>query len=255
MHEIAIRAAAEHGATLQAYLLGTVDFETALALQRRLHYDIGGDRRQAALVVCEHAALITVGRQGSRRHLLLDGDDFRARQWRVRWVNRAGGCWLHLPGQLSIYPIVPLDVLGLTPREYVALLGELLARVLHDFSITARVHADDAGVWVGGRLLAALGVAVKDDVAYYGACFNLNPALDAYRHVRCHPRSAESMTSLERERRGPVRPGMVRERIVEHFRDALGFARVSLFSEHPALHAAQPPGRAKRALGITGRGR
>jgi hypothetical protein len=43
------------------------------------------------------------------------------------------------------------------------------------------------------------------------------------------------MTSLERERRGPVRPGMVRERVVEHFARAFGFARTSVFSEHPSL--------------------
>ncbi len=239
-----------HPTALQAYLLGPVDFEAALLLQRRLHYDIAGDRGQAALVVCEHSSLITVGRQGSRRHLLFDGDNKQARQWRVRWVNRAGGCWLHSPGQLSIYPILPLDTLGMTPPEYVALLGETLRRVLGDCSVTARVHVDDAGVWVGDRLLAAIGVAVKDDVAYYGACFNLNPPLDIYRLLRCHPRTAEPMTSLERERRGPVRPSMVRERIVEQFRESFGFARVSLYSDHPALHAAQAPGRAKRALGV-----
>ena len=238
------------GAALQVYLLGGIDFEAALALQRRLHFDIAGDRGQAALIVCEHPPLITVGRNGSRRHLLIDPEDMRARQWRVRWVNRAGGCWLHLPGQLSIYPIVPLGALGLTPPTYVQALGETLRRVLGEFSVTARVQADDAGVWVGHRLLAAIGVAVKDEVAYYGACFNLHPRLDPYRLVRCHPRASEPMTSLERERRGPVRPGMVRERLVEHFRGTLGFARVSLFSDHPALHAPQAPGRAKRALGV-----
>src|SRR5262245_5598553 len=250
MREIVNTSAAEHVTVLHAYLLGTVDFEAALTLQRRLHYDIGGDRGQAALVVCEHAALITVGRHGSRRHLMLETEEMHTRQWRVRWVNRGGGCWLHLPGQLSIYLIAPLDVLGVTPRQYVAHLGETLSRVLSDFSVTARVHVDDAGIWVGGRLLAAIGVAVKDDVAYYGACFNLNPALDVYRHIRCHARAAEPMTSLERERRGPVRPSMVRERIVEHFRDAFGFARMSLFSDHPALHAAQSSGRGQRTLGV-----
>ena len=39
------------GNVLQAYLLGTVDFEAALLLQRRLHYDIAGDRDQAAVIV------------------------------------------------------------------------------------------------------------------------------------------------------------------------------------------------------------
>ncbi len=51
---------------LQVYLLGTLDFEAMLRFQRRLHYEVSGDRTQAALVLCEHPPLITVGRHGSR---------------------------------------------------------------------------------------------------------------------------------------------------------------------------------------------
>jgi lipoyl(octanoyl) transferase len=235
---------------LQVYLLGTVEFDAALLLQRRLHFDLADDSRHAALVICEHPPLITVGRQGSRRHLLFDPEELQSRQWRIRWVNRAGGCWLHLPGQFSIYPILPLASLGLSVPEYVAGLGEVLRRVLDDFSVSARVRVDDAGVWVGNRLLAAIGVAVKNEIAYYGACFNLHPPLDLHRLVRGHPRTSEPMTSLECERRGPVRPSLVRERIVDHFRSQFGFGRVSLFSDHPQLHARQAPGRTKRALGV-----
>src|SRR4051812_20096641 len=89
---------------LQAYLLGTVDFESMMLLQRRLHYDLTGNRDQAALVICEHPPLITVGRHGSHSHLRMDADT----RWPVRWVPRGGGCWLHVPGQMALYPILPL---------------------------------------------------------------------------------------------------------------------------------------------------
>jgi hypothetical protein len=46
------------------------------------------------------------------------------------------------------------------------------------------------------------------------------------------------MTSLERERRGPVRPSLVRERLMEHFRARFDFGRVALFTEHPMLENA-----------------
>src|SRR5579884_2406948 len=48
-------------AALQAYLLGSVPFEAVLAFQRRLVYDVAGNRSQGALVLCEHPPLITVG--------------------------------------------------------------------------------------------------------------------------------------------------------------------------------------------------
>src|SRR5438270_12839658 len=101
------------GVALQVYLLGTVEFEALLRLQRRLHYEISGDRGQAALVLCEHPPLITVGRHGSRAQILLEAQELKLRGWPVRWVNRGGGCWLHQPGQLSVYALVPLDQLGL----------------------------------------------------------------------------------------------------------------------------------------------
>lgn len=222
------------GRALQAYLLGTLDFECALALQRRLVYEVAGDRSQAALVLCEHAPLITVGRQGSRRQILAEPEHLRACRWPVRWVNRGGGCVLHLPGQLAIYSIMPLDGMGLALPAYLARFRQALLAVLADFSV--RGEATPGGVSVGGRVIAALGVAVRDWVTYYGMVLNINPALDQFRYVRTVGPGDGSMTSLARERRGPVRPGMVRERVVEHFAREFGFARTSVFSDHASLH-------------------
>src|SRR5262245_30846503 len=87
--------AAEAGALVQVYLLGPVEFEAALALQRRLAYHVAGDRDVAALLLCEHPPLITVGRQGSWAHILCEPEELKARRWQVRWVNRGGGCLLH----------------------------------------------------------------------------------------------------------------------------------------------------------------
>src|SRR5262249_29179897 len=81
---------------LQVYLLGTVEFEAALALQRLLAYQIAGARDRAALILCDHPPLITVGRQGSRAHILYEPEELQALRWQVRWVNRGGGCMLHL---------------------------------------------------------------------------------------------------------------------------------------------------------------
>ncbi len=220
---------------IQVYLLGDVAFDAALLLQRRLRYDVTGDRSQAGLILCEHPPLITIGRQGSRRHLHAEPNELALRGWPVRWVSRGGGCWLHLPGQIAIYPILPLDRLGLTIPVYLMRLCEVIEKVIDDFSIHQPVKSDDAGVWIGNRLVATLGVSVRNDVTLFGTVFNLDADLEWFRAVRCHPRAEEPMTSLVRERRGPVRTAMVRERLVEHFRDTFGFSRVSLFSDHPLV--------------------
>src|SRR5207253_1664853 len=51
---------------VEAYLLGTVDYEACLALQNRLVYEAsGGNDGRISLLVCEHPPIITVGRRGS----------------------------------------------------------------------------------------------------------------------------------------------------------------------------------------------
>src|SRR6266852_4237193 len=171
---------------LHAYLLGQVDFEAALRLQRQLIDDVSGEGEggRAALVLCEHPPLITVGRQGSHAHILYDAQELQQRRWPVRWVNRGGGCLLHLPGQLAIYPILPLKKLALGLRDYLDRLHRVVVAVLDDFSVRARTRPGQAGVWVGDRPVAGVGVAVRDWVTWYGAFLNVNPDLVPFRLLR-----------------------------------------------------------------------
>jgi len=241
---------AAENSVLQAYLLGTIEFEALLRLQRRLHFEVTGDRRQAALVLCEHAPMITIGRQGSRAHVHLEPEELTLRRWPIRWVNRGGGCILHVPGQLALYSIVPLDRFRFSISDYLARLGAAIRDLLDDFSLHVGVRVDERGVWAGERLLAAVGVSVRDWVTTYGAYINIQPALDLFRAVSVVGENDQPMTSLERERRGPVKPSLVRERLIEHFRVRFGFSRVALFSDHTALE--EPP--LKRGPGVDSAG-
>jgi lipoyl(octanoyl) transferase len=213
--------AADHEAVLCAYLLGEMGFEEALTLQRALVFQVGGERQCTALVLCEHRPMITVGRHGSPSQILYDLDELRSRRWPVRWVNRGGSCLLHLPGQLALYSIVALDRYGLGVEAYLERLRGVLASVLDDFGIRAGSRDGDPGLWVGNRLIAALGVAVHDWVAYFGAFFNVNPDLAPFRLIRNGGPGDGPMTSLERERRGPLRTALVRQRLVRALRHGL----------------------------------
>ncbi|MFN4259151.1 MAG: lipoyl(octanoyl) transferase LipB [Gemmataceae bacterium] len=226
---------------LSVYLLGEVDFDEAWRWQQRLVYETAGNRQQATLMLCEHPPLITVGRQGSRRHILAEPEELRARQWRVRWVNRGGGCVLHLPGQLAIYPILPLDRLGLGLQDYVNRLQDVCRAVLLDFGVLARRDPDGPdALWVADRPIAGFGAAVRDWVSYFGAYLNICPDLPPYRLVKWGGAEVAPMTSLVRERRGPLRSALVRQRLLEHFQAQFGFERISLFFHHPALSRKAP---------------
>jgi lipoyl(octanoyl) transferase len=226
--------------TLQVYLLGTVDFDDMLRLQRRLVYDVSGDRSQSFLVLCEHPPLISVGRDGSREHIGYEAEELTAREWPVRWVNRGGGCLLHAQGQLAIYPILALDRLGLDLQGYLDRLHALLLDVITNMEVQAEVRAGRPGIWVHGRLLAHVGVAVREWVTYFGAALNVHPDLEPFRPVQVAGPGEPPMTSLAREHRDRIRDATVRQRLVEAFGQAFGFAQTSLFHTHPALTRPAP---------------
>ncbi len=236
------------GMALRVYLLGVVEYEAALTLQRTLAFEAAGERDSAALVLCEHPPIFTLGRDGSPADIRCDFQELHTRGWHVRWVNRGGGSLLHLPGQLAIYPVLPLDWRHLGLADYLDRLHRVVLAVLDDFSVKADTRPGQPGVWAGQRHIAGVGVAVRDWVAYYGAYLNINPDLLPFRIVRTGPNEYEPMTSLVRERRAPVRPALVRERLLEHFTSMFPFARTALFSHHPCLGSR--PARAGR-LSVT----
>jgi lipoyl(octanoyl) transferase len=223
------------GQAVQAYLLGTVEFAAMMELQRRFVYQMSGRRDQAILVLCEHTPILTVGREGSRSHFDFDRAELAARRWPIRWVNRGGGCVLHLPGQLAIYSILSIQDWSRDVANYMGRLHRLLAKVLDDFSVEAVTRRDRAGLWVENRPIAQVGIAIQSWIAYFGATLNLDPDLTAYRHVRSPDRNEAPMTSLARERRGRVRTALVKERLLDHFACEFGGPRVSLFHDHPGL--------------------
>ena len=219
--------------TLSAYLLGAVPFVALLALQRRLVYDIGGDRDAAALILCEHEPGITVGREGSAAHIRPNAAALKARDEVVRWVGRGGGAMLHRPGQVTCYPLVALDALNLTAGRYVAELQAVAVELCREFGIEAAADAERPGVRANGRRVAHVGVAVHGNVSSFGLVVNVNPDLAPFRDVFCDG-DRLPMTSLQRESPQRVRVAGVRQRLLELIAARFRFARVSVFHNHPA---------------------
>ena len=219
---------------LHAYLLGRLDFDALLALQRRLAYDVSGDPASGAVVVCEHPPGITVGREGSRAHIRPEPEELHSRGWPVRWVARGGGVLLHQPGQVACYPVLALERIGLTPAAYVAELEALVVELLAEFDVRGEADSEAPGVRVNGRRVAHVGAAVHAGVTAFGLVLNVDPDLEPFRAVHCdgdpHP-----MTSVQRETPTRVRVPAVRQRLVEAVAARFGFARVSLFHTHPGL--------------------
>jgi lipoyl(octanoyl) transferase len=216
---------------LRVYLLGSLDFEEAQRLQSTLVFRLAEDG--AALVLCEHPPMISVGRQGGPGQLRIAEEERLARGWPLRWVSRGAGAFLHVPGQLAVYPILPLARLGLSVTAYLDRLHQVFVRLLADFTVQAQTRPGRTGVWSGNRQVAAIGIGVRDGVTTFGGLLNLDPDLTLFRFVHTGGADDGPMTSLARERRGPVRPALVRQRLIEHFAERFGFDRTDVLFHPP----------------------
>ncbi len=245
---------------LLAYFLDRLPFERCFELQRRLLVEVGNrDDGQIVLLLCEHPHLITIGRGGSPANIRLDSSALKSREIEAVYVNRGGGCLLHCPGQLAIYAIVPLYWHGFSVGEFVERLQAGIIEALDDLNVPARTLPGKHGVWGRTGQLAAVGVAVRNWVTYFGAYLNVDPPLGLFRLLEADAaqpsttsplsvgdgncdtlppthfssREGRSMSSLMAERRGSIKMTMVRAALVERLSDAFGCDRYHLFTGHP----------------------
>ena len=236
------------------YLLGNLPFDQYLALQRRFVYELGAETRsRIPVLICEHPPLITVGRRGSRAHIKLSGEQLRWRQLAVRWVSRGGGCVLHGPGQLAIYPLVPLANLGWSLGDYLRRLRQGLQATLQSLAISSRLGEHDWGLWGRSGQLAAVGFSVRNDITQYGVYLNVNPSMSSHHYLRVpgepngSRRRGNQIGCLVAEKSQGVKMTDVRAALMEHLSAAWGANGYHVLSGHPFLEKTPPSTRGTNA--------
>ena len=222
--------------TLEVYMLGLVDFEEVQQLQRRIVYDVG-ESGSATLLLCEHPPTISVGRSGSRVHILADETVLQGLGVKVYYVNRGGGCVLQVPGQLAAYLAMPLEPLGLSVQQYVDRLHSTILSVLEEFDLNGTLRPELPGVFSGPARLATVGVAVNRWIAYHGLTLNVGPYLELF-HVLEEPGIGKAplrQTSMESRRQRQTPMPKVRESLVRKVEQVFGLERHHLYTQHPQI--------------------
>ncbi len=182
------------GRVLEVVEAGLVPYAEALAWQRSLaQARIEGRLPHDVLLLLEHPAVVTLGRNAREAHLL------RGEGVAVFEVERGGDVTYHGPGQLVGYPILDLAGYRQDLHWYLRTLEQALIDALAALGIPAERHAGYTGVWTTGRKIASIGVHVKQWVTWHGFALNVTTDLSAFdRIVPCGIPGVE-MTSIERE--------------------------------------------------------
>jgi lipoate-protein ligase B len=170
------------------------ELQSALAAARHK-----GRLDRNAVLFLEHEPVFTLGRRGGLDNLRVTGAFLEQAGVPVVHVERGGDVTYHGPGQIVVYPIVDLPGAHLKVVTFVEMLEEVMVRTAADWGVPAGRDPRNRGVWVNGRKLGSVGIAVRRGVSFHGLALNVNPDLMPFQWI--HPCGLEgvSMTSLARE--------------------------------------------------------
>lgn len=170
------------GDPIAASWLGRIAYRDAWALQKRLV-----DARVAAtipdtLLLLEHDAVLTLGKNAEEGHVLASPRELRRRGIEVLRVERGGEVTYHGPGQLVAYPILRLGERGILVRPLVRALEEAMIETCATFGVAATRRDGHPGCWVmeegrPARKIGALGIRIERGVSYHGIALNVDPDL------------------------------------------------------------------------------
>ena len=169
--------------------LGRTEYGQALEIQKELAGRRARGEIPDTLVLVEHDHVITLGRKTTPLN-------FKPQKIPVFQVERGGDATYHGPGQVVGYPIVLLSDHDV--RRHVRTLEETIMRAVAAYGIEGERLEGHPGIWVKGRKLASIGVAVTDWVTYHGFALNVNTDLTYFELIRPCGLDPTTMTSMQK---------------------------------------------------------
>ncbi|WP_344173651.1 lipoyl(octanoyl) transferase LipB [Pilimelia columellifera] len=168
------------GAPLTVRRLGLVDYEPALAEQRRLHAEVVAGESPDTVLLLEHPSVYTAGKRTNTWDRPIDGTP-------VIDVDRGGRITWHGPGQIVGYPIVTLpETRQGKPADVVAhvrRVEQVIINVCAGLGVPVYRVDGRSGVWVladergPDRKVAAVGIRVARGVGLHGFALNCDSDL------------------------------------------------------------------------------
>ena len=158
--------------------LGISEFKDTWNLQKELQEKRILGEIEDQLILVEHPAVYTLGKNASKEHILKKKEGISIIQ-----TDRGGNITFHGPGQLVGYPILDLNFYKRSITWYMRELEQLMIDVLKEYGIEGSTKKGLTGTWVKDHKIAALGVRISRWVTMHGFSLNINPDLDYYQDI------------------------------------------------------------------------
>lgn len=170
----------------------------------------------------EHPPVITLGKSGLPKHLLLNELQLKEKGIEFFTTNRGGDITFHGPGQIVAYPVLDLENFFTDIHKYLRLLEEVIILTLHEYGLSGERSEGETGVWLGvgtpaARKICAMGVKASRWVTIHGFALNVNTDLSYFDYIIPCGIQGKAVTSLQQELGKEIPLLEVKEKIAKHF--------------------------------------
>lgn len=180
--------------------LGRVGYDEATALQLAAREALRRGEGPERLLLLEHPAVFTLGRNAGTGDVLWSGAELAERGVGLHESDRGGQVTYHGPGQLVGYPVLNLHPDRRDLRRYVRDLQRSLVLTLADFGVAAEGgEGERIGVWTNGRKIASIGIHLSRWITTHGFALNVDPDLGHFGGIVACGLPGVEMTSIARE--------------------------------------------------------
>ena len=171
-----------------------VKYEEAIKLMESKLREIDQKNSNDLIWILEHEDIYTAGTS------YLD-NEIIDKSIKLIKTNRGGKITLHNPGQRIVYFVINLNKRKKDIRLFINTIEKSIIEVLNKYNIKAYSDRKNIGIWVKNKKIAAIGVRVKNWIAYHGCSININNNLNDYLKIKPCGLDNRKVTSLFNEKK------------------------------------------------------
>lgn len=173
-------------------------------------------------IVCEHPHVYTLGLHGKENNLLISDEFLKKINATYYKTNRGGDITYHGFGQIVGYPILDIEVLGLSLKNYIWTIEEMVILTMRDYNIFCERLDGATGVWIDSktpkaRKICAIGVKASRYITMHGYALNVNTDLKYFNYINPCGFVDKGVTSMKKELGKKIDSEEVKNKLYNYF--------------------------------------
>lgn len=208
---------------------GLIDYKDAWIKQEKIFdkkvsekINNGKSQIEQDFIICEHPHVYTLGKNGERNNLLIDEEFLKKINATYYKTNRGGDITYHGFGQIVGYPILDIEELGLSLKNYIWTIEEMVILTMKEYNIFCERLEGATGVWIDTnspkvRKICAIGVKASRYITMHGFALNVNTDLNYFNYINPCGFIDKGVSSMEKELGKKIEVEEVKKKLYENF--------------------------------------